>query len=243
MAGMQIRPIADFSVTPTPIQPVRNAENVNPQVPELEKPDKAEEKKEEELQNVVSVSKDGDTVQVSDESAKKLNDDAFGRMDIIGRDEEQIEKNTIESGLTSPEVAKLADTNVLQKNAADRVKDEEKTEDFKIQSEDDKGDAKPQITSYAGYTENQLEQMYLKGDLSKQDYDKAVEAKEKQKEAIKEEDSETTKKLSGLVTMEDQQDKDAEELTDIFGPYTSDTFTEKERADILETLDKTFTGI
>ena len=87
MAGMQIRPVSDLSSAPV-VPQVRSV--VQPSVEGTEGHVKAAEKKEQEkeLENVVSKSKDGDTVQVSESSVEKLSEDAFGRMDIIGRSSE-----------------------------------------------------------------------------------------------------------------------------------------------------------
>ncbi len=117
---------------------------------------------EDNLENVVSVSDDGDTVQVSDEGAQELTESTSGA--VVSqrqteaealRDEEDIEIEPIEAPeiepVEAPELTPIA----------------EETET-----------AKREITSFAGYSDKQIEQMYLKGEISQNDYNMELARRE-----------------------------------------------------------------
>ena len=256
MAGMQIRPIADFS--PAPVIPqVRSV--APPSVEGADASVKAPEKTEQaqELENVIAKSKDGDTVQVSENSAEKLSEDAFGRMDIIGRDTDQEDNGTVVdaqvSAIASEADGRNADEKVIPNISAavaapapkpeiETSEDKEKEEEAVKAVESDTDD-QPKITSFAGYTEDQLKQMYQKGEISKRDFDKQMELKESLKEETQGDDSETSKMVQGVLGLENVGKQEAEELKTVFSEDTSDRISTEQRIAVMDALEKNVLGI
>ena len=129
----------------------------------------ARERREAALQNVVSRSEDGDTVQVSDDGEQELIESTEGA--VVSRDtaaaeaqrtaEEDIEIEPVEAPeiepMEAPEITPVtADTD----NTTDR-----------------------NITSFAGYTDQQVQQMYLEGEISQNDYNAEIERREESRES------------------------------------------------------------
>ncbi len=278
MAGMQITPIADFSPTPvaTQVQRVKSplADTKRPEVQKKEKNEKKEE-----LRDVVSRSKDGDTVQVTDKSTEKLEDDRFGRVDVLPKDGEKkadeesqalykTDQKTEEQKAFSlkEEEKKLSnlpgtDQKMEEQKAASIKEDEEKplnttgvdqrSEDQKslaIKEQDkekaqEKEEKKQAVTSFAGMTEDQLEVMYRKGEISKQEYDKQVELKESLKETEEEFEGDTEKMVKGVLSTENKAERDSEEMKVAFSEDSSDKTEAAERIVIMDTLEKNLLGL
>ncbi|MCR5098088.1 MAG: hypothetical protein K6B14_03980 [Lachnospiraceae bacterium] len=121
-----------------------------------------QQRREDALENVVSVSDDGDTVQVSDEGAQELSESTSGA--VISqrqseaealRDEEDIEIEPVEA----PEIEPIEAPEITPVTT-------------------DTDDEKREITSFVGYTDQQVEQMYLKGEISQNDYNNEIARRE-----------------------------------------------------------------
>ena len=260
MAGMQIRPVSDLSSAPV-VPQVRSI--TTPSVGETDGHVKAAEKKEQEkeLENVVSKSKDGDTVQVSESSAEKLSEDAFGRMDIIGRsdgdDKAAIDRNVIDQGAANAvameEEGRNADEKVIPNITASAVAPADKPELKKPDEDDEKKEEavkaieeegeKPKVTSFAGYTEDQLRQMYQKGEISRQDYEKQVKLKEQLKEEASGDTGEVNKMMKGVLGLSNEGDKDETELKALFSEDSSDKIPTAERIAFMDAVEKNVLGL
>ncbi len=276
MAGMQIRPISDISIAPI----VTSAGRVGSPV---EAPEKVREtEKPEELDNVVSKSKDGDTVQVSDKSAEKLEDYTFGRMDIVEKDEGKAAKAAAENedkagaqvaaeeekaavnaqavpaenAVAEAEEGKNADEKVIpniaspaagteDKEAVKRALEEEEKEKEEEVKAVETEEAK--ITSFAGYTEDQLKQLYQKGEISKGDFDRQMEIKEALKEEsdqeTNEEDGSVSKMIRGVLGTESKGGRDEAEIKAAFSEDSSDKTDAAERIAIMDTIERNLLGI
>ena len=270
MAGMQIRPVSDLSSAPV-VPQVRSV--VQPSVEGTDGHVKAAEKKEQEkeLENVVSKSKDGDTVQVSESSAEKLSEDAFGRMDIIGRsdgadksDTDDTEtgnaagdKSVADPGAASvvamEEEGRNADEKVIPNITASAVAPADKPEVNKPDEDDEKNEEavkaieeegeKPKVTSFAGYTEDQLRQMYQKGEISRQDYEKQVKLKEQLKEEASGDTGEVNKMMKGVLGLSNEGEKDETELKALFSEDSSDKIPTAERIAFMDAVEKNVLGL
>ena len=131
------------------------------------------QRREDNLENVVSVSDDGDTVQVSDEGALELSESETGAVISQGgnetgtvRDEEDIEVEPIEAPEIEP----------IEAPELEPITNDTDTE-------------KREITSFVGYTDQQVEQMYLEGEISQNDYNNEI-ARREEMEASDREDRE-----------------------------------------------------
>lgn len=147
------------------------------------------QRREETLENVVSVSDDGDTVQVSDEGAQELTDSETGAVisqrqpeDNVLRDEEDIEIEPIEA----PEIEPIEAPEITPVTT------------------DDKEDQKREITSFVGYTDQQVEQMYLEGEISQNDYNNEI-ARREELEASGREDREQFNNTMGRLEEADSR--------------------------------------
>ncbi len=226
MAGMQITPVGGTMtapVTPTRIQSVAATAPESPQKAAEKKPVEKEEK--EPLKDVVSVSEDGDTVQVVRESEEKLEDELFGRVDVL--DQELSGVYNAEKEITNIEI---------------KDPDEEEEEDKALKIEEEPVEEK-EIQSYAGYTDQQLEQMYLKGEISKQDYDSEMELRESREAEAVEEDEENARLAGKMAATENMGKQDEIELKKVFSEDASDTFKAGDRAEIIDTLENLALGI
>ena len=226
MAGMQIMPVGGFSIAPIEPSRVQNVKTVAPDAPEKiseKKTDNSEQQKK--LEDVVSVSEDGDTVQVKEDSAERLEEDRFGHVDIVDQE--------LAGVYNAP-----AETPNIEIKAPEKPEVEEELP--AIETGSGQG---TQITSYAGYTDSQLEQMYLKGEISKNDYDKEIASREAREEALKDEDEETSELAGKIAGTENKEKEDAIELKKVFSEDASDTFTAAQRADTIDTLQNMALGI
>ena len=140
------------------------------------------QRREDALENVVSVSDDGDTVQVSDEGAEELSESTSGAVvsqrEAAGeaiRAEEDIEIEPIEA----PEIEPI--------EAPELTPTGSETET-----------AKRDITNFAGYTDQQVEQMYLEGEISQNDYNNEI-ARREELEASDREDREQFSREMGRL--------------------------------------------
>ncbi len=151
--------------------------------------DQEESKRQEWLEDVISRSRDGDTLQASKSAVNKLEeeerdgrvvkkDSLLAAKEVIPgtkKKEQEEDSATLfqkESAVkAAEEKAKKEIREELQKQEA-ASKAKEKEEDLKAASG----------SSFAGYTEAQLKQMYLKGDISKNSYDKEIDRREELKE-------------------------------------------------------------
>lgn len=170
---------------------------------------------EKELEDVIAVSRDGDTVQASEISKERLEEDAFGKM-VVNEEKEE--------------------DNRLEEERKEEVKEEAVKEENREEAQEKYDTAQNNMT-YAGYTDAQLEQMYLKGDISKNDYDKEMEAREERLETEQEEDSANSERMVRLGAMAEDSERDAMELENAFSPDSSDTISGADRMAVIEALD------
>ena len=258
--------MADISVTKTQINPVNNpvtpAKVNNPSnikavdTPEVQKEDRIEDSKASEerreklraelLENVVSVSEDGDTVQVSDDGNDKLNS-AVNESDIY---EEEIPVNEAAPDSYYVEMTKAASeekkidtieddiiTNIQDSNLETAQNNE--VNDIEITSTlnaDDTDDNVTNITSFNGYTDTQLEQMYLKGEISKYNYDQEMNAREAEREDQQNNNEDTSKQVMATVNGMERVAQDAAQLQQAFAEDTVTTPDAAQRVEILSTL-------
>ncbi|WP_176762424.1 hypothetical protein [Eubacterium oxidoreducens] len=134
--------------------------------------------KEVELENVVSVSEDGDTVQVSPEGNEKLD------VKVI-HSETEIEDEPVQK----------TDTSV---------------EDF-------------QVTSYAGMSNQQLEQLYLQGKISRADYESEIEAREERIESLQNTNSQAIEKMTGYQAVSEEATRVGDAIKEAYEDTASDT--------------------
>ncbi len=217
---------------------IRRGAEVNPAVqPERERPEETTrqaEKEAEQLEDVVSISKDGDTVQVKPESAQKLEDDAFGTV-IRRSDEEEKEENA--QLIKESEKRREEIEEAIEKNREAAERRAENAEKQSAEAEEDQQALTGNITSFAGYTDSQLETMYLKGDISKIDYDKEMSSREEKREAETANTAEFNQTMTENGLERTKVEINEETLAQAFAPgANNDTIRPEDRVDIVEKL-------
>ena len=226
MAGLQITPASPGISTPaafttrtvnTPESMTTNADKVTTNTNEIRTEDRTQEtpvdravadrrekertesdretekqRTREDLENVVSVSEDGDTVQVSEDGATELEESASGavvsRTDAEEkasiREEEDIEIEPVEA----PEIEPIEAPEITP-------------------IENNTGDDKRQINSFVGYTDQQVEQMYLEGEISQNDYNTEIARREEIEEARKAEGDKFSSDMSRLEEIDSRTER------------------------------------
>ncbi len=137
-----------------------------------------------ELTNVVSVSKDGDTVQVSPEGNETFADE--NSMSVTPR---------------------MVDTTPVVM--------EEETVNFEVEApaEEDAPTPNIEITSYAGITNQQLEQLYLDGIISRYDYETELSDREAILEAASGNDKAHLEKMMGYESSLNKTENTAQAIS------------------------------
>lgn len=196
--------------------------------PEVTKDDdKKVSLKEDYLEDVVAVSEDGDTLQVREEDTAKASYDLFEDEDLSLVDN---------------------DTVKLEKKETKPIDDEKKEVELPPMFRDDDNEpvvevSKPEIntttsniTSYAGYTDTQLKQMYLDGEISKYNYDKEMESRDEEKQNIASSNKDFSKEVMNTVSGMDKVSEDAEQIQIAFGNNSSQTPDPSTRVEIMSAL-------
>ncbi|MBR1599094.1 MAG: hypothetical protein IJ661_09315 [Lachnospiraceae bacterium] len=246
--------MADISVTKTQINPVNNpvtpakvnnSSNIKAvDTPEIQKEDRIEDSKsseerrerirEELLENVVSVSEDGDTVQVSDDGADKL-EDVVNQADIY---DEETPINELKPDSYYVEMTKAA-----QEDKKIDILDNEKN--IIVEDSDDvnstlntvdSDDKVTNITSFNGYTDTQLEQMYLKGEISKYNYDQEMNARETEREELQDNNENASKQVMATVNGMERVSQDAAQIKQAFAEDSVTAPDAAQRVEIMSTL-------
>ncbi len=286
MADMEIKvnrnPIQVNNINTAPVQ-TREVEKAAPKKTENEAlQNKPLEDIEERLEDVVSVSKDGDTVQVTEESNERLEEDAFGKVAVRNENEpsddrtgtvreetENIEtvrgaENTREEDDARNEAVDRNPTRQRLQEAADQTKPDAAKERLEAQKESDarrkeiikdmlKSDdndkradeindekkeeqARQNITTYTGYTDEQLQRMVREGQISQNDYNKEMDARKDRTEAAIENNSEFARDMAVNIAEDELNTRQGEELRTVFSEDSNDVPDAETRAEVLDKL-------
>ena len=286
MADMEIKvnrnPIQVNNINTAPVQ-TREVEKAAPKKTENEAlQNKPLEDIEERLEDVVSVSKDGDTVQVTEESNERLEEDAFGKVAVRNENEpsddrtgtvreetENIEtvrgaENTREEDDARNEAVDRNPTRQRLQEAADQTKPDAAKERIEAQKESDarrkeiirdmvKSDdndkradeindekkeeqARQNITTYTGYTDEQLQRMVREGQISQNDYNKEMDARKDRTEAAIENNNEFARDMAVNISEEELTTRQGEELRTVFSEDSNDVPDAETRAEVLDKL-------
>ena len=91
-------------------------------------------------------------------------------------------------------------------------------------------------SNYIGISDDRLEQMYREGEISRQDYEKEIEARKASREKMNEEEERFSKEMNGFERLERQTQQNSDAIRQATSNNASDTLTAKERLDIIEDL-------
>ena len=287
MADMEIKvnrnPIQVNNINTAPVQ-TREAEKAAPKKTETETlQNKPLEDIEEEFEDVVSVSKDGDTVQVTEESNERLEEDAFGKVAVRNENSDsgnrtgevreenenietvrEVENTREEEDDTQNETVDRNPTRERLKEAADQTRPDAAKERLEAQKESDarrkeiikdmvKSDdadkradevndrkeeeqARQNITTFTGYTDEQLQRMVREGQISQNDYNKEMDARKERTEAAIDNNNEFARDMAVNIAEEELTARQGEELRTVFAEDSNDVPDAETRADVLDKL-------
>ena len=198
-------PAAEPTVVQKP-EPVRTTVETADEGLRESSPEKVAER---ELDNVVAVSEHGDTVQVSEEGEERLETEASlaaadeeesAAQILLEQDEES--ESAAQILLEQDEESESAAEILLEQNEAAAVSRESNvTEAMQRQRElENEENFEAESTNYAGYTDQQLEQMYMKGEISQSDYQREIDSREERVEAMQQQNSENSEELTSAIS-------------------------------------------
>ena len=281
MADIKINPIAERSFIQNPAADVLNAGNTQrsqvtaagSESPAKVHADKELQKASErpELEDVIAVSKDGDTVQASETSKERLEEDAFGHVEVKQdntetgvRTEEALEQSaqTAAEGTESQQAIKEAIQNMVVDGTRteeaieesteravtgtdrteeaielgnERAAEEEEEEDYIQETQTEKHE--DQIATYTGISDMRLEQMYLQGEISQNDYNREMEAREEEREAEQADDGNFSTQMTGAAALEESGERDLDQIENVFSDDANDNIAATDRMQIIQSLD------
>lgn len=213
-------------------------------------------RREEERENVIARSEDGDTLQVEPENADIVDESVGG---VTARQQtppplppevEEIEAPeveppeippvevappppppvTVEVETESAEVTATA-TNAAEENATT-------AEQTAAAAEEDDAAVEQTSTNFAGISDDRLEQMYLQGEISRYDYETEIESREAEREQRTEDREAFSERMKELEGAGRRADNDAEAIRDATSDRANDTLTAEQRLDIIENLQR-----
>ena len=224
----------------------------------------AVQRKEPELENVVSVSKDGDTVQVKPEdregivtaqnrvSEEAQKTPAFKTDDDKETAKEQVEKMQ-EAGSTALEALKDEPTDrskVLEeekKEAEEKAAKEEAAkkeaekkesakEDAKAEAEEKTAETNQSPQDYTGMTDQQIEQLYEKGSIDRADYEKEMAKREDRKEDLTGGNERISEEMTTAAAEMNEAANAAATIENAYGENTEDPEAARVRVQAMEAL-------
>ena len=213
--------------------------------------------------DVVSVSEDGDTVQVSPEGETRLEEDEQGRVIAMPRDSEQDREGSAEAvqeeGQTnslSPQEERVdsqalqeeeeiilpeyfqeeeEDTAVQENNASreeDGVRRLIRMEEQEEKEEEEEA-VEAEATSFVGYTDYELEQMYLKGEITRQDYDQEMASREEEEESFRDQSGAFAREMGAESAALKGNERLLQGMNAAFSPEANQTLNPADRMAML----------
>ena len=217
-------------------QPVRTetvkesveAERTQPQSTQTSETEPREE-------NIVSVSEHGDTVAVSDEG-EELNELA----QTTSISEVDRERSAAEILKEQAKVRQAESERILEEQLSENEGVSERTSGAR-QTENAEGVEEnfeaQSVVSYNTYSDQQLEQMYLKGEISRIDYQNEMESREAEDEAEAEESEEFGREMSGINAIGRKMENDINAISTAYNSDNASGITAQQRLAAMEGLD------
>ena len=210
-------------------------------------------RREEERENVIARSEDGDTLQVEPEDAD-ITDEDIGEVTARSQNPPQIPPEVEENEAPEVEPPEIPPVEVAPpppppvtievetEAEATAAVAEDGTETTAEQTaeaagEDDTEQAVQQTSSnFAGISDDRLEQMYLRGEISRYDYETEIESREAEREQRAEDSGAFSDQMNTIERVGRKVDNDAEAVRDATSERANDTLTAEQRLDIIENL-------
>ena len=145
------------------------------------------QRREEALENVVSRSEDGDTLQVSEDGATEQKESTDGA--VLSKTEETETDRTAEEDIAIEpvEAPEIEPIEVPEIEAAEEVSSAEEAALKEEAAAEASEEEASNITSFVGYTDQQVQQMYIEGEISQNDYNNEIARREEERQSRMEE--------------------------------------------------------
>ena len=220
-----------------PVTQIEKGER-NPESGHELKPDRSAERAAALNKDVVSVSQDGDTVEVDKAAAEmsaggividkgNRNENAAG----IGAGDKDKEK-TDEAGrideVNAADEAAVPDASKAEMLRRANEERAERRSEIREEIKENEEDREAAEISMTGLSDSRLEQLYREGIVSKQDYDKAVDAKESETGTKQEENEAFSKDMMNGVKATRENEETETMINSAFGPDSKDSKLQKE---------------
>ncbi|MCR4762393.1 MAG: hypothetical protein K5696_02585 [Lachnospiraceae bacterium] len=226
-----------------------------------DRPGVEEASRERELDHVIAVSRDGDTVQASDKAVQELEEEENTGRVIDNPENERLrrEARTNESDskeeLMRLELQRSKEIREAQIEAAKEESEERREQAMEVRSESagEASDREPnavladeketiasegQINSFIGYSDAELERMYLQGNISKFDYDKEMESRAAKEEERKEQLTDFSLETAGNEVQRRQNEMQGEEAERAFSEQANERLEPQDRAQVLQAMQR-----
>lgn len=222
-----------------PVTQIEKGER-NPESGHELKPDRSAERAAALNKDVVSVSQDGDTVEVDkaaaemsaggiviDKGNRNENAAGIGAGDIDKDKEKTDEAGRIDEVNAADEAAvpDASKAEMLRRANEERA---ERRSEIREEIKENEEDREAAEISMTGLSDSRLEQLYREGIVSKQDYDKAVEAKESENGTKQEENEAFSKDMMNGVKAARENEETETMINGAFGPDSKDSKLQKE---------------
>ncbi len=259
---------APEKVSPEKTAPEKKQPLVNEPQPEKvrqETPAERQERIEKVLDNVISVSKDGDTVQASEKAVQELDEDKnTGRVlgnadnDRIKKEQEkngsdsgkemlefelersaQIRREQIEAAQEEAKERREEAVARMREEAAEQEEDRTEVPNAVLADEKETIAQQGQVNSFKGFSDAELERMYLKGDISSYDYNNEMEKRAETEEARKEDLADFSLDTGRRAEQLRQSELETEQIEQAFDEGANESLDPAQRAQVLQAMQRT----
>lgn len=173
----------------------------------LKKEEKSLRGKKEALENQVAESQDGDTLQLSKSSISKLENKKKevlvekekmvedGEKTVLTEDLKEVKEEKAKRIREEIKEAELLRELRVEGTRTELAKAEKREEILKDSIKKEASKLQSKDISFAGKTDNDIAKMFLRGDISKTEYDSVIEERESKREAMESKEFEFTRNL------------------------------------------------
>ena len=222
-AGRSVMPVADMTAGTRAVR-TQGAQNA----PDTRKAAEESSEKRQQLEQESQEKRQCILEQASQKAMEQLKEDE--------EDGRVVDKNSL---MAQKEVTTAAGSGKERlealKEAEAKAKEEAKAR--RAEAEEARDGQQSSVTSLNAYSDAQLKQLYLKGDISKQSYDSEIEKRESELEDTKEQNAGFQKESARNVGRMEENARDAVEIKNLGSQDSSDAPDAMMRAMVLSSLD------
>lgn len=182
---------------------------------------------------IVSVSEDGDTVAVAREAIETEEKEGT----VTERDDEdarasasaiEAERERVAVEIEAPEIEPIELPEATKEANEAAIEEAKEATDTETASQ--------QIISFAGYTDSQIEQMYLDGEISQADYNQEIESREQRLENIEVSNDELSRNMNSIDSAGRNAEQMGNAIETAYSDKASATLTADQRMEAIENL-------